>query len=220
MLPFPIEGAPIFFTDYPLPAILDQILPQPAYRLTARGDVVADVINLLGKSVAYGIEYFFPRDKEMQRWQLYSGGPRDFSTYFAELKDAYIEEIVIKDPWCGAGFRQIEALKQFVKIVNSQSKELKKISVQCKEQNFRDQNYISPDAIRTKMKTAIKEVVAIEPKINVIPFSYGKNFHDRSVVASTIKEDGVEIKHLYDLTGGIDYLMDSNRSTTIFYSQE
>ncbi|MDM8544309.1 helicase-related protein [Desulfococcaceae bacterium HSG9] len=220
VIPEPIDGAPVFYTDFPLPAILDQIIPQPVYQLVAHDRLVTDIKDLLHASMPYKTEYFFPPSKKMQRWQLVSGVPRALTTYFDELKNAYVDNIVIKDPYCCAGESQVKSLHQFIKFLNGQVKKLKKITIQCKEHAYNNRNYQRPEEVQTKLKNALNDVLDISPTIKVIPFRYGNKFHDRIIKAVTIDNEGVETKHLYDLTGGVDFLMDNNRSTVVFYSQE
>jgi len=203
-----------------VPAILDQIIPQPAYQLVAHDDYVAEIQTILQSSNPYDSGYFFPPGKKIHRWQLQSGISRDFSTYFNELKGSYIEHLTIKDPYCGAGDRQINSLQRFVRFLFQQAGSINEVSVQCKEQNNNDINYKTPDKVRTYIKNALDEHGEMKLDVKVVRFSYGRNFHDRSVIASTVTDEGETIKHIYDLTGGIDFMMDESRNSLIFYSQE
>lgn len=216
----PIEGSIAWYTDFPLPALLDHILPQPIYKLVVKEQVANEIKFILKYAEPYRIEDLFPPNKKIQRWELRSGVPRDLGSYFEALKGAFVKELVIKDPYCGSGDRQLVALQQLIKFVYGQIKQLEKISIHCKEPNFRDKNYRSPDAVRGEIKSIITKVIDIEPTVNVVRFSYGRNFHDRSIIALAINEDGETIKHIYDISGGIDFMMDESRNSLIFYTQE
>lgn len=47
-----------------------------------------------------------------------------------------------------------------------------------------------------------------------------KFFHDRSIIVSLITPSGEELKHRFDLSGGIDYILDSAKENKIYHYLE
>ena len=50
----------------------------------------------------------------------------------------------------------------------------------------------------------------------VASFHKHRHFHDRSIEISIISSDGSAHSYNYDLSGGVDHLMDKSRATTVY----
>ena len=88
----------------------------------------------------------YPRDilkdgYEIERWELKPKEPIKIQNYFSPIAGAYVEEITIKDPYCGSGDKQIEALKKFTNIINRLAAEIKQVRIYSREQNIKNYNY-------------------------------------------------------------------------------
>jgi len=111
---------------------------------------------------------------------------------------------------------QIGFLKIFLKFLKQHAHTISKIHIKCKEQNFRAHNYKAPGLLKNTLIDEISQAIEIKPIVQVVPFFQGKVFHDRSVIITAIDEQGESAKHIYDLSGGIDMLMDEQKNTLIF----
>ena len=65
--------------------------------------------------------------------------------------------------------------------------------------------------LETALKPLIKNV-----SIEIHAFRDKRNFHDRSVDIRMLGADGASALHKYDLSGGIDKLMDVNAATKVY----
>ncbi len=207
----------LWFTDYPLPGVFDSILPEPVYELSGTADGQPGMSAVVAAANSYSVKKLYPEKQRMKRWELRTGIRRNHQEYFANIKDSHISELVIKDPYCGAGERQIDCLGTFVAEISSLANTIERIRIQCKELNFRDKTYLPPAEIRRKIQGKIEDRLGTPPeiKVDIVSFKYGRNFHDRSVIFSCVDEEGIEIKYIYDLSGGIDYLMDESKNSVL-----
>jgi superfamily II DNA or RNA helicase len=212
------EGCPAWLSEYPIPAILEEVIPSPLYQLNLK----KEYINLINKIIESATPYprnIFNSLPILQRWEIKSGNPRNFSEYFIAIKDAYLEEMIIKDPYCGAGERQIESLTKFIFEVNKLTKTIKQIRIYCREQSYKNPYYEYPSKVRDNIYKALENIDS-EKDVKVLNYSASRDFHDRSVYIRVINDAGEASEHIYDLTGGIDFLIDQSRETKIFYFKE
>jgi hypothetical protein len=56
-------------------------------------------------------------------------------------------------------------------------------------------------------------------EVLVSEFVKSRHFHDRTLDFTVIGVDGCSVTHRYDLTGGIDILMDKSKDTKIYRYQ-
>lgn len=195
--------------------MLGNILPRPVYEFSSNKNIHGYIMQVVERSEPFASGIL--RDgAAVNRWELNIGKPRIFREYFGALENAYVDELIIKDPYCAAGVRQVEQLGKFVKIIEAMSDSIRKIRVDCKEQSYQNHNYDYPAKIKENVSKALGFADA-QVTTNVKDFKYSKGFHDRSVIAKVIGADGEAVDHIYDLTGGIDYLMDQRKETKVFY---
>ncbi|ACN14574.1 Dbp [Desulforapulum autotrophicum HRM2] len=216
----PIKDGPAWYSDFQLPSVMDEIVPHPAYELTINEERAAKLQETLEAGQHYSANKLFPPQRKFERWELASGQKRNLNKYFNHVHDAYVETIEIKDPYCGADNRQINLLTTFLQFLNKYTNSIKKVHIKCKEQSFKAYNYKAPNLMRNAVIEKISQAIEMKPIVQVIPFPQGKAFHDRSVIITTIDEQGESAKHIYDLSGGIDWLMDDQKNTLLFYSTE
>ena len=214
----PLIGNPAWYSDFTLPSVLDEIISHPAYELVTDEDRATKIKRILEAGESYDSSRLFPPDQKFKRWELISGKKRDLKVYFSQMENVYIDSLEIKDPYCGADDRQIGFLKIFLIFLKEYADTINKVHIKCKEQNFRAHNYKAPGLIRNALIEKIFQAIEIKPIVQVVPFSQGRAFHDRSVIITTIDEQGESAKHIYDLSGGIDWLMDEQKNTLIFYT--
>jgi len=165
VFPRPDAGRPLWFTDYPVPSLLEDILPKPVYQLLANEDWVDRLKELIENSEPYSPD-IFQEDSELERWELRPNQHRDYETYFHAVKSAHLEEMIIRDPYCGAGYNQIQKLAQFINTLNGLADTIKKVKIYCKEQNPRSYAYEIPSKIRENMSESLKNIID-EKKLNI-----------------------------------------------------
>lgn len=71
----------------------------------------------------------------------------------------------------------------------------------------------------TQLYARMMEVLkGFASKVDVCVASFYKHrqFHDRSIEFKIIAKDGTSSRQHYDLSGGIDYLMDTKATTTVY----
>jgi hypothetical protein len=215
----PLQDGLKVFTDYPVPSLLDQLLPEPVYKLMGNYDGCGTFQEALHGAQLQTVEVIFPPENKMQRMEFASGQTRNFSEIFAPIQNAYVERLIIKDPYCAVA-SNIQSLCDCIEQIQKQVKSIAQVQVQFQELHYKDHNYQSVDLARKGAQMVIQSRLDLTPKIVVTPFANAKNFHDRIVYLDCIDEDGLEVRHIFDLSGGVDKLMDSSVATLVFYSQQ
>jgi len=98
----PREGAMMWFSDYQAAPLLETVLPQPAYTLTANNHWATVLGALIGSATPI-LPAIFKESGEVNRWELHPGSKRNIPLYFASILNAYVEDLVMRDPYCGCG---------------------------------------------------------------------------------------------------------------------
>lgn len=213
----PVAEGSKWFTDYPVPALLDQLLPEPVYKLTGNyngGDCYRDLMN---NARPLTFAEIYPPANNMKRFEFAAGQKRDFSEIFTPIHKGYVEKLIVKDPYCGVACN-ITSLCDFLEIIKAQAATLKEVQIHFQELHYNDKQYQLINLARQGAQLVIKSRLELDPKVVVTPFINAKNFHDRVVYLDCLDEDGLKFRHIFDLSGGIDKLMDSSLSTLVFYS--
>jgi ATP-dependent helicase YprA (DUF1998 family) len=196
------------------PAILDNLLVAPIYYKPLNDETLFSLKDFILGSTAYP-DSKFQEGQPIELWELASGEKRNFDMIFIAVKGSYIQEIIIKDPFCGSPDWQRNNLVRFVEIIASMAKEVEKIIIHCRELHYRDENYESSYLIKEGLEAALKPLIPLVT-IEIHSFKDKKNFHDRSVDLNIIDTDGASVLHKYDLSGGIDKLMDVKSETKVY----
>ena len=197
--------------------ILGTLLPEPCY--TKKADM--EDAERLGE-VLNNVNYFsaeqLSETAPLRRWALEAGDARNLDEYFEPIKNQHIEHLIVRDPFCGVEGKQREFLISFLNKLNGITKETQKITIFCKEQNSKDFRYQPSYVVQREMSEKLSSLFpGVNMFINVYPFLAAKGFHDRSLEFVVIDDSGCSETHHYDLSGGIDYLMDSKRATKVYW---
>jgi len=107
------------------------------------------------------------------------------------------------------------ALLRFFKKFTAAIDQLK---VHCREQNRNDKRYRRPEKVQNDLAQAL-QAVHENPTVRVLKYDLNRGFHDRTLVFTVVDASGCTVKRHYDLTGGIDYLMDQTQETKLFRYQ-
>ncbi len=155
----------------------------------------------------------------MKRWSFKEGQARQINEIFDEVQGKHISNLIIRDPYCGVAGRQRQVLSDFIKKLKDLAAEIGKVTISCKEQNKRDDRYQPFFEVRNELMAHLTNGFPDIDKIivNVHPLSHARGFHDRSIQVDVVDDAGCSETHYYDLTGGLDYLLDSRGGTTVYY---
>lgn len=212
----PGDNAISWFTDYQAAPLFENILPKPAYKLAADKHWASILTALVKAAVPLSSE-IFAENAELKRWELRPGTKRDMQTYFAPLIGAYVEECVIRDPYCGSGNENRVLLRKFLEEIVKMAQEFKKTKIICKELNYNDLRYESLVDIKKKIYEICHDLPLGNLEVIVLPFRSAKGMHDRYICFKVINNNGQSTKHIFELSGGIDYLINDKYETKIYY---
>lgn len=212
----PALEAPAVYISYTADAILDSFFVDPAYWVNQDQDLV----NHLQDSI-FDNTLLKPDNNNIYQFnvvQFKKGMARNFDTLFSPIKNEYVEDMHLEDPYaCISKNRSItvDFFKKLLGIAGS----IEKITVISKSVRSDDINYEQEHIMRLSTEESLK-ILGIS-KINVIVFQnyspQGKALHDRTLKITTKNKLGETKHHFFDLSGGIDFLMDKTRDTKIYY---
>lgn len=206
-------GSRIWFSARPATAILDSLLPKPVYQHHLDNNLRLELEKLLRHAKPLNLKQALP----IERFVFKAGQVRDLKSCFIRLSGAYIDSIEIRDPYCGTESGR-QSLQQFMQFIHEQVETIKKLSIHCLEQNFRDSGYQSGSQVKQELEEKLKAYHA-HPSIKIVPWRNKARFHDRSVEFKITDETGSSSKWRYDLTGGLDHLLEERYETTLFTYQ-
>ncbi len=212
----PVEGTAIWLSDYNASPLLEQILPNPVYGMIADKQWAGVLSRLVASSNECSTEVF-KESAEIKRWELKSGEKRDLKKYFEPVAGAHVEELLIRDPYCAAGEENRVQLFKFLKSILQLVDMVKITRIICKELHFKDYKYESMADVKKKLNEGAKGVNLGKFDPIVYPFKTLKKMHDRYVNLKIVDSEGRSSRHIFDLTGGIDLLMDEKAETRIYY---
>lgn len=149
--------------------------------------------------------------------ELSRGQARDLSAIFSPVVGAVVKRLTIYDPYCGAQSQQ-NRLEEFIKGFRTQFGTPERFEIVCKETKDRDgyvEHYLD---VEMRLDKLLESKGFQNRDVRVVQLKSGvKNFHDRQIDVLTVSSDGCDELHRFFLTGGVDYLMDTNAETKVFY---
>jgi hypothetical protein len=161
---------------------------------------------------------------DTHRFDYASGSARDIADPFAVLKDVTRPNFVIEDPYALSGERNRNNAVAFLKEMNNLSAGgLGAVTIRWKEDSplhSRSRGYEAPyDQINAFKRLMV--VAGVDcTKLQLFPLKpgHGGHFHDRQVIADFVV-NGAKRKFRWDLTSGIDNLMDVSKEAKVFRTQ-
>lgn len=209
-------GKPVIRQHFAVQPLLENMIAAPADTGVVDNELGQVLDQLLDTAVPYANDALREGER-MSMWELHAGAPRDIKTIFAPVAGAYVKEMMIRDPYCGAEPNR-KSLKLFLTEMKAMAGTIAYLTLHCKENKDRD-GYVEFYLDIERHVDDIISSVGIEKRdVTVAPLKGGgRTFHDREVVITTVSSDGCEMTHKFFLTGGIDYLMDERKETRIFY---
>ena len=208
----------VVYTDRPTDPATGVLLPEPCY--VKIGDIsTRKQLEPILKKAKFFSEAELSDNAPVKRWSYKEGQARQIKEIFEAVQGKYVSNLVIFDPYCGIAGRQRQILDTFIENIKTLASVVKKVTIFCKEQSKKNQQYQSftetQKELTEKLKNSFTDIEKIV--VNVRPFSHARGFHDRSIQIDIIDDSGCSETHHYDLTGGLDYLFDSRGKTTVYY---
>lgn len=94
---------------------------------------------------------------------------------------------------------------------------VERLVVHGRELRTKDPNYRPRHLAARELTDALRRIYSGRNLlVHVQEFQKSRHFHDRTIDIALVDSDGCEIAYRYDLTGGIDFLLDANRETKLF----
>ena len=147
-----------------------------------------------------------------------TGRPRDLSTLFAPLRNVEEATIRIRDPYLLSREHNRESAAELLAYLNSLCGGMQSATLIWKQDASRSR-WNSNDAIqRFKKKLAQRGLGSARIKYAPRRRGEGGHFHDRRVIAK-VTRSGETKRFRWDLTSGVDNLMDQSREASVFRSQ-
>jgi hypothetical protein len=210
-------GGLLVYSGRPLLPIIGTLVPEPCF--TKKADNAHDELI---KSILQQASFFtadqLAESAPIKRWELAENEARNFEEYFSPVAGQHVEHLQIRDPYCGIVGRQRELLIEFIRALSGICSETNKITVICKEQNFKDDRHQPSYVVQKELTDRLSsEFPDFKIVVHVYPFSSWRSFHDRSLEFEVIDNQGISTSHHFDLSGGVDYLIDAKRATKIYW---
>lgn len=208
-------GARAWFSLLPSAPLLQEVLPEPIYRGTlpqSVGETLREVLAAAQPLAPDAFRLALP----VERWELKAGDGRDPALWFGSLVGKAISTVTIKDPYCGAGEHQTAALVDLVRWFVSSAAQVDRLVIHAKEQHNRDAGYRPRHVVTRALTDALRMVYRGSLLVLVHEFSKSRSFHDRTIDIALVDADGCQIEYRYDLTGGVDFLLDPAKPTKLF----
>ena len=207
----------LFFVDRPLMPIIGSLVPEPCY-FKKKDSKCEELLNKFSQKLCFFTTEQLGETAPLKRWELAENQQRNFSDYFSPFEGQHVEHLLIRDPYCGVTGIQRDTLVRFLKILSEICGEINKVSIFCKEQNIKDDRHQPFYVVKQELSERLSaEFPLLKTIINVYPFNSGKSFHDRSLQFEVIDSEGLSTSHHFDLSGGIDYLLDARRATKLYW---
>lgn len=207
----PHEGGLVLYSLAPSTPMLRSLLPKPIFEGSNSPQSLDRLQPLLTQTVwrtVKEIQAFLP----IERFALVAGRERDLQAVFSAVAQQHIDKLIVRDPYCGTNTARLRDLIQTLK---RSATALSSVDVHCRELHAEDNRYEPVPQMTERIQ---KDLASPDTKVTAYVASFHKHrhFHDRSLEISVISADGSAHSYNYDLSGGVDHLMDKSRATTVY----
>jgi hypothetical protein len=211
-------GLPLIRQHFAVQPLLENLIAAPADTGIVDDELRAALNTLIESAIPYEKDALNEGER-MKLWELHVGDARDLTAIFAPLAGAYVKELVVRDPYCGAKQNRSKLL-QFFTAVKGMASTIDHVAVYCKESKDKDGDIEFYLDVERHVDNLITSLGIEKRDVVVAPLKgSARTFHDREVDITTVSDDGCEAAHRFFLTGGIDFLMDERTETRVFYVQ-
>ena len=215
-------GMCFFVADHDRP-LLDGLLPGDCVfvegAISVQTKAVVKEIQKRSKLEPNALEGFL---QNTRRFEYRSGHRRNLNEVFAVLSGAEEAEITVRDPYLLAGPQNLESTAQFLKHLSSLCSTVKAIRLVWKHGIVSYGGAMgrrSADLVN-RLNAELRQAGLDPGLVRHIPKRKGEggHFHDRRVTVR-LKRNGSSEQYRWDLTSGVDNLMDTSREATVFQSR-
>lgn len=196
-------------------SIFRSLVPQPIYQADLN-EVVAGSVSILADARDLPV-VSFSGVLPLAVYTLKEGTSDRVARVFSDLSGVYVENIEIRDPYIAAGPRNMISTRRFLMELIGIADAIKAIKLVGKEINpkRRDRRWESARQAQEALERVL-EGAGPETSVRILEHRKAPNFHDRWVDAVVVDPDGVSHMLRYDLSGGVDHLLDEGRETKVF----
>jgi hypothetical protein len=204
-------NGPAWYTLNPLTPLFESLIPKPVFRATNQAAALEMIQQLVSRTQWYSVADLKPT-LPIERFAFQPGAKRNLGVIFAVLTKGHLEKMVVHDPFCAVNHSPLRSLLEFVKGTVST---FECVEVHCRELHSQDKNYEAMPELQVRMENLLQGFAA-KLYVSVASFRQRRQFHDRWIEFKLIAKDGTSSVQHFDLSGGIDYLMDPTAATTIY----
>lgn len=196
-------------------SLLRTLLPQPAYQADLM-EVSGAALKMLDDACDLPAAQFSAA-MPLEVCHLKEGMKDRVAVVFRDLAGVYVEKLDVRDPYLGAGERNMTATRRFIKELMNLAESINEVHLVGKELDKRRESERWQPARRVQeaLELLLRNVDA-EVSIKILEHRLARRFHDRVIDAVVVDAEGVSHTLRYDLTGGIDHLLDERRETKVF----
>ena len=211
-------GGVAFRQNFAVEPLTQSIVSAPAEIGVVDEPLSAILQDLATNSISYSDD-ILREGAKLAVHELHKGDARNLETVFAPVLGAAVKTIVIADPYCGAQINQ-RRLEEFIKSFRKLVASIDRFEIVCRETRDRDGSIDFHLDVERRLDHLLRDKGFPNRDVRVVPLKGAtKSFHDRQIDITTVSADGCDEHHRFFLTGGVDYLMDENAETKVFYIQ-
>jgi ATP-dependent helicase YprA (DUF1998 family) len=200
-------------TDRPL---LTGLLGHDAYIASAIGDEARDAILKVRDSSKIVERAFSNVLANTRAWDFPPRHARAFNEVFAPARD-YAGEFLVRDPYLLSGERNRRQLIALLQEMQRQHISIDHLVVEWREGDFRKVGYERPDEQIRALEALLDsfQLNGFTIDYDCQPFRDRSHFHDRQIVGKI--DDGGSVRTLlWDVSSGVDNLMDSSKEAKVY----
>lgn len=210
------EGGVTFRQPFALEPLVQSLVSAPADIGVVDALLQEMLQKLVSTSKPYDLNVLHEGSK-LAIHELNQGDPRGLAEIFEPVAGATVKKITIYDPYCGVQAAQ-KRLEAFIKTFRALVGPIDRFEIVCKEARDRDGYIECYLDVEMRMDKLLQDKGFLNRDVKVVPLKgAAKHFHDRQIDVVTVSADGCDELHRFFLTGGVDYLMDENAATKVFY---
>ena len=201
------------FSNIALGSLSEDVKELSLFPITKDSLEVKGITYLTSKAKRVDIDKALDKDNKVTIYSFKPRQDRDYQDMFSPFHGKKVNRLVIRDYYCGASEENRNRLSDFLAIFNGHIQSIDEIKIIC---GFRKDFKMSKKDLETKLKK-IASKFAKSSTLQISGKEYQrKDFHDRYLQV-LCDEGGLDSStYTFDLSGGIDYLVDKDCETKVF----
>jgi len=226
----PASGGLAWFSTLPRVPLAERILPGEVYELRLGDEVLTGALSAYIASWQPADTRLFDTFANASRWDVRAGQRREFATWFAPIADAHLAAVTIRDPYVLGNDTSRQCLVDLLSELKARSRSLQAVKVVYRAEAgersggshgfgapHRESNEFAQHDLRIRLQRAGLADIKLFP----LPWRRtvaDRDFHDRSIEIQADHADGATMRHRFDLSGGVDRLMQNRYESLIVHS--